>query len=242
METASKQCVACGEVKQVAEFPNKTGASDGLQIRCRPCHKAFVANWRRTKADRERATEKRCPRCEVTKPGSDFSRSRKSSDGCAVYCKPCMAEWNRERNPVVAGSKIVTEKRCPRCDEVKPASGFFRNSHTRDGLYGYCKPCWTAYNNENADPDKRAASLRRAHLRRTYNLTPEDYDAMLAAQGGGCAICKGQCATGKRLAVDHCHKEGTVRGLLCKRCNSVIGYVQDDLGLLRAAIDYLTFT
>ena len=235
----SKLCAGCGVVKALDEFPNRTGAADGLQIRCRPCHAAFVAAWRRTKRQRDRAPEKRCPRCGETKPGTDFLRAPKTSDGCATYCKPCMSEWRRERNPIVAGSRLVTEKRCPTCKETKPAGEFFRNKNTTDGLYGYCKPCWTAYcKDHGSDPAQRAAHARAFHLRRNYGLTVEEYDAMLEAQCGVC-VCGNVCATGKRLAVDHDHKTGEVRGLLCRRCNSILGYVDDDIALLVTLTEYL---
>ena len=82
--------------------------------------------------------------------------------------------------------------------------------------------------------------------RRQRDLTMEQYEQMLKAQGGGCAICGGKvnmktrwkkCI--KRLAVDHCHKTGKVRGLLCWMCNSSIGRMKDDPALLRKAADYV---
>jgi len=151
-----------------------------------------------------------------------------------------MSEWTRERNPVVAGSKIVEEKRCPTCGETKPAFMFFRNRRSADGLGGYCKPCWVAYMKEHEDPDKRAAQQRKASLRRNYGVTPDQYEVMLSAQNGVCATCGNACATGKRLAVDHCHRSGKVRGLLCRRCNSILGYADDDLELLGRLADYVT--
>ncbi|SHU54419.1 endonuclease VII domain-containing protein [Mycobacteroides abscessus] len=72
----------------------------------------------------------------------------------------------------------------------------------------------------------------------TYGITPAEYQALYTAQGGVCAIC--QRATGKtrRLAVDHNHQTGEVRGLLCKTCNwIVIG--RYSITMLSRAIDYL---
>lgn len=62
---------------------------------------------------------------------------------------------------------------------------------------------------------------------------------MLAAQGGKCAICGGTNPGGHRLAVDHDHTTGAVRGLLCHACNAGIGKLRDDPALLRVAADYL---
>lgn len=74
-----------------------------------------------------------------------------------------------------------------------------------------------------------------------YAMTAEDFQTRLAAQGGGCAICQRTYGNvrRKRLSVDHDHKTGVIRGLLCTRCNSVLGYMLDDPSLLRRAADYL---
>lgn len=85
----------------------------------------------------------------------------------------------------------------------------------------------------------------RAHLKRVHGITPERYDALHTAQGGLCAICRHPETTQrngvtKRLAVDHCHETGNIRGLLCASCNVLLGHGRDDTALLRAAIDYLT--
>jgi len=62
-------------------------------------------------------------------------------------------------------------------------------------------------------------------LRRKYGLEVADYEAMLAAQNGLCALCGGP--PGKyRMAVDHCHQTGRVRGLLCNGCNRSLGWVE----------------
>jgi hypothetical protein len=80
------------------------------------------------------------------------------------------------------------------------------------------------------------------NLKRAYTLTLEAYEAMVVAQDGKCAICKsdnGDTNHKKKLFVDHDHQTGKVRALLCHRCNSGIGYMRDDVNLLRAAIAYL---
>jgi len=76
---------------------------------------------------------------------------------------------------------------------------------------------------------------RKYALGRDYNLTPEGYDALVAAQGGRCAICLDRA----ELVVDHDHDTGLVRGLLCPHCNTGLGRFRDCLDSLRRAIDYL---
>lgn len=75
-------------------------------------------------------------------------------------------------------------------------------------------------------------------LLRTFGITVEQYEAMLAAQNGVCAICFSKHKT-MRLSVDHCHKTGKVRGLLCGKCNSGIGMLSDSIDLLASAQRYL---
>jgi hypothetical protein len=82
-------------------------------------------------------------------------------------------------------------------------------------------------------------------LQRFYGITVEEYDILLEAQGGVCAICRKPPTmvirgdTVARLAVDHDHASGRVRGLLCGSCNQMLGSVDDDPERLAAAIAYL---
>ncbi len=90
------------------------------------------------------------------------------------------------------------------------------------------------------DPDR----TRRHGIKRKFGITLEEYDAMVLAQHGVCAACggpPGQNSKGKpiRLAIDHCHRTGRVRGLLCANCNVAIGMVDDDIEQLEALIRYL---
>ena len=79
------------------------------------------------------------------------------------------------------------------------------------------------------------------HMKRTYGLDFKDYKEMLDKQGGVCAICSSPPPNNRktRLAIDHCHKTGKVRGLLCDRCNRSIGLLKDDISILKNAIKYL---
>jgi len=79
--------------------------------------------------------------------------------------------------------------------------------------------------------------LRVDNLRRNYGLSEGDYDAMAARQNGLCAICGTVPPRG--LVVDHDHSTGAVRDLLCNLCNSALGFMKDDIGAARAAVEYL---
>lgn len=89
----------------------------------------------------------------------------------------------------------------------------------------------------------RKAQKARSHdvmVQKVYGLGPGDYERLLASQGGRCAIT-GCRATGKtkRLAVDHDHKTGEVRGVLCGPHNQLIGYNKDNPEAFRSLADYL---
>ncbi len=89
------------------------------------------------------------------------------------------------------------------------------------------------------DPEKTKANNRRKHLRVTYNLTIEDFENLMLLQNGVCKICKQINVFGRHLAIDHCHKTGKIRGLLCNPCNQGLGAFRDDLERMQNAINYL---
>jgi len=88
-----------------------------------------------------------------------------------------------------------------------------------------------------AHADKQADYVRRNELSR-YRITVEDYNTMAVAQGNRCAICGAQ-PKAKRLFVDHCHKTGRIRKLLCQHCNSMLGMAKDNPETLEAGAAYL---
>jgi len=91
---------------------------------------------------------------------------------------------------------------------------------------------------------KRAVTARqvkelRIRLRLAYGVTLQEYASLFDQQGGVCAICKGKPDIWNTLAVDHCHVTGRIRGLLCNKCNSILGLAKDQPGLLVKACRYL---
>jgi len=77
------------------------------------------------------------------------------------------------------------------------------------------------------------------HLKENWGLTLNDYDEMLAAQGGGCSICGTSDFGSKRGHIDHDHKTGNIRGILCTNCNNGLGRFKDNIEYLEEAIRYL---
>lgn len=114
-------------------------------------------------------------------------------------------------------------KKCCTCKRTLPASAFNRNigKGSLDGLQNQCRSC-----------------QREAKLKHRYGITSGDYSSMADAQGHRCLICQTH-ASERPLVVDHDHATGKVRGLLCNKCNVLLGKAEDDVEILQAAIEYL---
>lgn len=166
---------------------------------------------------------KRCARCKKTKPIASFHRNDASRDGWQCYCIPCWREYNKNRKEYRKNLKYPEERRCLSCDLVKCASAFSKDLRSKNGLAPHCKEC-----------------LRFGRLLKLYHLSEEGFWDLFSEQDGKCAICLKPLVFGdKETSVDHCHKTGKVRGLLCFSCNTGLGRFSDDPRLLRIAYLYL---
>jgi hypothetical protein len=143
-------------------------------------------------------------------------------------------------------------KLCRRCNTEKTKEEFFGNVKRSDGVSTYCKPCQLEYqrqrynNPENHKQHKldrniylknRKNSTRKWYLKTTYGLTPEEYDNLYAKYNGKCYICLQ--TKDYYLHVDHDHKTGKIRGLLCGNCNRAIGLFLDNYETVVRAANYL---
>lgn len=91
-----------------------------------------------------------------------------------------------------------------------------------------------------ANPEAHKRNILIQHLKKRFGITIEQYEEMLQRQQNTCAICKQPSKNARRLDIDHCHKTGQVRGLLCNDCNTGLGRFRESLTSLQNAIDYLT--
>lgn len=98
-----------------------------------------------------------------------------------------------------------------------------------------CATCW------RAETARRKNAAHGAYVENTYGITAEEYKLLYEAQGGRCAICQRATGAARRLAVDHNHKTGEVRGLLCKPCNRYgLGmFARDNPEVFDRAAEYL---
>ncbi|MGH2795708.1 MAG: endonuclease VII domain-containing protein [Actinomycetota bacterium] len=124
-------------------------------------------------------------------------------------------------------------KRCPDCGETKPLTDFPRNRRCKDGRHAYWMPCRNARGHETRQ--RLYGGSRHCHLTRRYGISAARAQTLIEEQGGVCAICRERAPD----HVDHAHATGTVRGMLCLPCNTGLGHFNDDVVLMRQAIDDL---
>lgn len=139
---------------------------------------------------------------------------------------------------------------CPECDDYLPKSEFYADKRTKSGLTRRCRTHYSRKSYESRKksdrPHARAEYIRNVQLRTIYGISQAEYDEMAAAQDHRCAVCRkpetaksNRTESVRKLSVDHCHRTGRVRALLCSECNTGLGKFRDDPELLRQAAVYL---
>ena len=155
---------------------------------------------------------KYCKACDKTKEDDEFGNNASSSTGLTSYCKECERKRSRE------WKKAHPEK-------IKPQRDAYNLKNQSKRL---------EYRQDNKDVIKNNA------LKKSFGISMQEYLDMYLAQNGRCAICRQESPDAKKvLAVDHCHKTGAIRGLLCVHCNIALGNFRDDIEVLKMAIEYL---
>lgn len=162
---------------------------------------------------------KTCSRCHQSKLPLEFSKDKHAPDGLRYSCKACSKEaslkWKREhldRHRSYARRRRIEKPHLVKANLLR----------------------W-----RTANPDRCKHLGRKSRLKK-YGLSVGGYDDLLTTQGGKCAVCRVPASLCKRrLAVDHCHATGRVRGLLCPNCNNGLGRFKDSAERLRAAAAYL---
>ena len=138
-----------------------------------------------------------------------------------------IAEETRKENTEGIIIPVDSHGRRPRKPTCKWGHLRTADSH---GASGQCRQCAVTQERK-----------RRPHLKKLYGISPPEYDAMLAAQSGRCAVCGMAAGDAPRgvLYVDHDHSTGRVRALLCSGCNGALGQAREDPKTLRALADYM---
>jgi hypothetical protein len=140
-----------------------------------------------------------------------------------------------------------THKPCSTCKRILPATEFYPHKRGKFGLQPNCRTCSRQWHRDrpdyirrkNAEFKKKNPNYARNWWRKTkYGATVEQLDALRKKQNSLCVGCLATLTDNKEC-VDHCHKTGIVRGLLCDSCNVSIGRLGDNPETLRRLADYL---
>lgn len=139
------------------------------------------------------------------------------------YCSKCVHKFKKKQSNSCSFND-KGEKHCKCCNRFLPINKFIK----RKGRVGYSALC------------------SKCHNLKKFGITSVDYENLLKKQNGGCAICGNPEVakdkhknTPRELAVDHDHKTGKIRGLLCTNHNAVLGHAKDNIEILKNCIKYL---
>lgn len=181
-----------------------------------------------------------CPECESSNARVRTHYQREDGGKLRFYrCKDCQHKFTVAIAPEEAAgiaidrrrliARSATEKWCNKCKRALPVESFGKKD--ADLYRPACKEC-----SNQIRAERQLETIVKSH-----GISVEQFEAMLARQGGVCAICKRPQTVKRRrrLSIDHCHKTGVIRGLLCDQCNTGIGNLREDPAVLQAAIEYL---
>lgn len=194
-----------------------------------------------------RTTHRRCSQCKTVKVAAEFyndkgTRCRECVRGDRLIERTCVVCLDLYRghaplkgSPPICGACRPSVKWCPTCDEIKDVESFARSRDKPSGRIASCRACRAMKYREVAGEEREiaAACQRRG-------ITVEQWWTMHDEQGGCCRICDAPLVRGNRPRIDHCHRTGRVRGLLCNRCNLGIGLFADNVESLISAANYLS--
>jgi len=146
------------------------------------------------------------------------------------------------------------EKTCTKCLIAQEIEQFPIHKAYKGGRTTHCRKClskqscaWAKANKERANAigrktrAKHPKTRQNAKFKARYGISLDQFNEMSRQQEHKCSICAKHGSENKngKLFVDHCHKTGKIRGLLCDRCNKSLGLMEDNVDLLRSSIGYL---
>jgi hypothetical protein len=189
------------------------------------------------------AKYKVCSKCKARKPISEFHKSSKNKDGYKYCCKVCRKEYQDRRKDEKAEYDRIY--RIINKDAMRDKRTILRGT---PDYKEYFHKYWENYYPNNAETLKERSRAwyrenKTKHQNGTYmrkfGMSKADKDNMIKEQGGKCSICGNQLDNARNTHVDHDHKSGFIRGILCNHCNLLLGHAKDDVNILQSAIKYL---
>lgn len=166
-----------------------------------------------------------CIHCKQDLPLDNFKPHRSNFDNLDSRCHDCVRKRRKVRElERLESTSPVNIKKCFKCKLELDSSNFLINKSSKTGLNGWCKKC-----------------TKDIKLKKKYSISIEKYKEMLETQQYKCKICLTIDPRGPQnvFVVDHCHKTGLVRGLLCNHCNTALGKFKDSSEILDRALAYV---
>lgn len=209
-----RKCKKCGETKFVSDFHKSKNHKDGIDSRCKNCHKIRAAKWRSENKAKEKASASIWIKENPEKVKEKYRRyASNNKDRRRENHK----NWTRKNPEKVKKCRKNWIAKNP--EKVKLARKKYADN-------------WR----KNASPEKK----KEHSIKYKYGISWENFLSIYLAQDGKCAICKkevGQFC--KKTCVDHNHTTGRVRGILCTACNFAIGALGEKEDNLLEAVKYL---
>lgn len=226
VEDGKKLCSKCDRHLDVSSFHKDRSLPSGLRNWCKSCAKEY-----HSKNKGKPYGTRSLPDSDIDKVVSLYLENKSYREiseifnismntvGNILKSKGITPRAQKRSNHVVVPEGFSY---CGRCRSIKESNLFHKRKSTEQGKNSVCIEC---------DRDKRLISV--------YGMDLKKYNALLEGQNGTCAICKGENKNDRNLAVDHCHKSGKIRGLLCENCNRALGLFEDDPIRMIEAIRYI---
>lgn len=211
----------------------------------------------------QRLGVKSCTKCGSYKSLSEFNKDSQSTNGYSNQCKDCYSQrrsshfgrtqegrrqrYDKEKSR--AGVLLPENIICSKCGEEKSATAFNKLCVSKTGRDTRCKVCTRKYHSSlyRKSEEHRKRTIKRSCIRNRqalYGISQEQFEARLIAQDGKCAVCMIPLDGSRKTlvgSVDHNHKTGQIRGILCSQCNTALGLLKEDLKIFQRAISYLSY-
>jgi hypothetical protein len=130
---------------------------------------------------------------------------------------------------------METLKRCSKCKKSKPLEEFCKSKNGKYGHHHYCKLC---LGNQQKKVYKKLKEKRKIKaISSRYKISIEELNGLYTEKN--CAICQNEFKSKRTTLIDHDHSTGKIRGLLCPKCNNLLGSCNDNIEVLKSAINYL---
>lgn len=214
-KNVDKFCPKCRTLKSADSFAKNCNSKDGLENVCKFCLKEYHLK-RRQNLQRIKITEKKCSKCGLLKPVSDFYKSNIYKDGYRCLCIACEKE-----NKLNIEHVSITEKRCNKCGLVKPISEFYENRTTKDNHIGCCIECYKSYTSELTTRQKPIITTKKCRKCKELKLISEFSKDNYRRDGYKyfCKICEAKFKRGEPMKrYQAAYQQALKREVLTRYC------------------------